>query len=174
MQPQYISAKDLQKVLNQGEANFLLLDVRTPLEFAEVHIKGALNVELSEFTGSEDFLVKNDKIFVICKGGVRAGRACQKIPQSLISKAFILEGGMDAWISENFQTVKIKNIKIPVIQQMQIVVGILIVVFSLLALTVCKLFAVVPLLIGCGLTFAGFTGICMMMKFLAKMPWNKI
>jgi len=36
-----------------------------------------------------------------------------------------------------------------------------------------KLFAIIPLAVGCGLLFAGLTGICGLALLLAKMPWNK-
>jgi hypothetical protein len=34
-------------------------------------------------------------------------------------------------------------------------------------------FALIPLVTGCGLLFAGLTGFCGLALLLAKMPWNK-
>jgi hypothetical protein len=42
-----------------------------------------------------------------------------------------------------------------------------------LALLVNPRFALIPLIIGCGLLFAGLTGFCGLAVLLAKMPWNK-
>jgi hypothetical protein len=55
----------------------------------------------------------------------------------------------------------------------QIVVGSLSAAGALLALTVNPLFALLPLVIGSGLLFAGLTGFCGLALLLAKMPWNQ-
>jgi hypothetical protein len=43
----------------------------------------------------------------------------------------------------------------------------------MLALTVNHYFVLIPLVLGCGLLFAGLTGFCGLALLLAKMPWNK-
>ena len=45
--------------------------------------------------------------------------------------------------------------------------------YGLCILLISRWFAVVPLLLGCGLLFAGITGTCGMAILLAKMPWNR-
>lgn len=58
-------------------------------------------------------------------------------------------------------------------RQVQITVGFLTAVGALLALTVDRLFAIIPLVVGSGLLFAGLTGFCGLALVLAKMSWNK-
>jgi hypothetical protein len=58
-------------------------------------------------------------------------------------------------------------------RQVQITVGFLTGLGGLLALTVNKFFAIIPLVVGSGLLFAGLTGFCGLAQVLAKMPWNK-
>jgi len=58
-------------------------------------------------------------------------------------------------------------------RQVQIVVGALSAAGTILALAVNRWFAVLPLVIGCGLLFAGVTGTCGMALLLARMPWNR-
>ena len=58
-------------------------------------------------------------------------------------------------------------------RQVQIVVGFLSALGSLLALVVSTWFGLIPLLLGCGLLFAGLTGTCGMAILLARMPWNR-
>lgn len=54
----------------------LLLDVRTPEEFAEGHIQGALNVPVGELPERLSDLGSGDRpIVVYCRSGARSGRA---------------------------------------------------------------------------------------------------
>ena len=62
---------------------------------------------------------------------------------------------------------------LPLMRQVQIVVGFLSATGAALALGVNVRFAIIPLLTGCGLLFAGLTGTCGMALLLAKMPWNR-
>lgn len=170
-----ISAKELHDEINSGalEKGCMILDVRTPAEFSESHICGSKNIELSQFTGNEDFLKQHKQIFFVCKGGVRAGKACQKIPAEILPKSWILEGGIDSWISHGFDVIRPRTVKFSVMQQVQLVIGTCVALGSILTLTVSKWFAVIPLFFGCGLIFAGLTGICMLLIAISKMPWNK-
>jgi hypothetical protein len=62
---------------------------------------------------------------------------------------------------------------LPLMRQVQIIVGFLAATGGLLALTVNKFFALLPLVVGTGLFIAGLTGFCGLALLLAKMPWNK-
>jgi hypothetical protein len=81
---------------------------------------------------------------------------------------------MDSWLSKGYDVVKIKKSGLPIIQQMQMIVGAGVSIGSVLALTSSKWFAIIPLFFGCGLILAGLSGICLLLKLLAKMPWNKV
>ena len=59
-------------------------------------------------------------------------------------------------------------------RQVQLVIGVLALTGSVLALTVDKNFAIVPAILGAGLTLAGSTGWCGLAILLSKMPWNKV
>jgi hypothetical protein len=58
-------------------------------------------------------------------------------------------------------------------RQVQIAVGLVSAVGAALALGVDPRFAIVPLVTGGGLLFAGVTGFCGLALLLAKMPWNR-
>jgi hypothetical protein len=62
---------------------------------------------------------------------------------------------------------------LPLMRQVQITVGLISGAGAVLALAVNPLFAIIPLVTGCGLLFAGITGTCGMALLLAKMPWNR-
>jgi hypothetical protein len=62
---------------------------------------------------------------------------------------------------------------LPLMRQVQITVGFVSAIGAVLALLISSWFAVIPLLAGCGLLFAGLTGFCGLALLLAKMPWNR-
>ena len=70
-------AKELMKT----EKNYIILDVRTPEEYAESHIPGAINVANEEI-GSEEIPElpdKNQLILVYCRSGRRSKEAAKKL-----------------------------------------------------------------------------------------------
>lgn len=60
--------------INRGNNNFVILDIRTPGEFAEGHIEGAININFraDNFTSEMDKLDKNKTYFMYCRTGNRS------------------------------------------------------------------------------------------------------
>lgn len=57
----------------QADPSIVLLDVRTPDEFAEGHIPSAVNLDYrSIMSGIDEIASPNDKIFVYCRSGHRS------------------------------------------------------------------------------------------------------
>ena len=85
-----------------------------------------------------------------------------------------MEGGTQAWIDAGLPVNRGESGVLPLMRQVQITVGFISAAGAVLALTVNPRFAVIPLVAGCGLLFAGLTGFCGLALLLAKMPWNKL
>jgi rhodanese-related sulfurtransferase len=91
-----------QDILQDGNVrtNFQLVDVRTPAEFSEVHVPGALNVPLADVanylselkTKSED-----GPIVLMCRTKNRIKLAYDQVNQFGISNCHLLEGGITEW-----------------------------------------------------------------------------
>ena len=65
----------------EAESDYIILDVRTPEEFSEKHIPGAINVA-NETIGSEEIPELPDKdqlILVYCRSGRRSKEASEKL-----------------------------------------------------------------------------------------------
>lgn len=170
-----ISPRELhQQVAAGGQAE--LLDVRTPGEFAAAHVSGARLVPLDELdcTAFLNQRGANDQpLYVLCQSGGRARRAIEKFQRAGFNGGVLVEGGTQAWMDAGLPVNRGESKVLPLMRQVQIVVGGVSAVGAALALFVNPLFAIVPLVTGCGLLFAGLTGFCGLALMLVKMPWNK-
>ena len=85
----------------EREDGYLIVDVRTPEEFAQAHIPGAINVP-NEDIGTEPPALLPDKeqlIMVYCRSGNRSKQASQKLADMGYSN--IVEfGGIKDWPGE--------------------------------------------------------------------------
>ena len=76
----------------------LLIDVRTPGEFAGGHIQGARNIPLGQLEGSKDLPAnKTLPILVICASGARSTRAASLLRKAGYANAVSVAGGTRAW-----------------------------------------------------------------------------
>jgi rhodanese-related sulfurtransferase len=170
-----ITPRDLQKHLATGSSAFLL-DVRTPPEYTAVHVPGARLIPLDELDPVK-FLHEREgdfsPVFVLCQTGGRARKAIEKLERAGVPGTVLVEGGTQAWIDAGFPVNRGTSRVLPLMRQVQIVIGFVSALGALLALTVNTRFAWIPLLTGSGLLFAGITGFCGLALLLAKMPWNK-
>tara|TARA_R110000765_G_scaffold87668_4_gene168044 strand:+ start:7390 stop:7686 length:297 start_codon:yes stop_codon:yes gene_type:complete len=80
----------------------ILIDVRTPEEFAEGSIDGALNINLlsDEFNNQVAVLDKDKKLYVYCKKGGRSLKSQARLKELGFSYVVDLEGGYDAYSSK--------------------------------------------------------------------------
>lgn len=85
----------------------LLLDVRTPAEFATGHIAGAVNldVEADSFAQLIAGLDPSKNYAIYCRSGNRSKVAMTTMGQAGISRVFDLAGGIGAWQSAGGQLV---------------------------------------------------------------------
>lgn len=77
-----------------------ILDVRTPLEYDEAHILGAINIDVKEDsfkTKALEQLPKDKKIAVYCKSGRRSANAAGILACEGF-QVFNLDGGILAWL----------------------------------------------------------------------------
>lgn len=85
----------------EAESDYIILDVRTPEEFSEKHIPGAINIA-NETIGSEEIPELPDKdqlILVYCRSGNRSKQASEKLVA--LGYTNIVEfGGINDWPGE--------------------------------------------------------------------------
>ncbi len=102
---QAVGAMDAVRLLNQGA---LLLDVRSQAEFDGGHILDARHVPQDQLAGSTETLKKyRDKVVITCcESGMRSGAAARALRAQGFTKVVNLQGGLQAWRSENLPIVK--------------------------------------------------------------------
>ena len=175
-QPQTtIRPRELHRLRSGGQP-VQLLDVRTPGEFSAVHVPGARLIPLDELDAAAFCRERADggaPVYVLCQSGGRARRAIEKLERAGASGCVLVEGGTQAWIDAGLPVDRGASQVLPLMRQVQIIVGLLSAGGGALALMFNPWFALVPVVMGGGLLFAGLTGFCGLALVLAKMPWNK-
>jgi len=170
-----VSPVELSRRLAAG-APACLLDVRSPGEYAAAHVPGARLLPLDELDPAafrRERAGDDAPVYVLCQSGGRARRAIEKLARAGVTGCVLVAGGTQAWLDAGLPVNRGASRVLPLMRQVQITVGFLGATGSVLALTVNKLFVLLPLVIGCGLLFAGVTGFCGLALLLARMPWNK-
>jgi len=171
-----ISPVELKELL-QLHPDTPLIDVRTPVEFAEVHVAQARNIPLDEIKPRElsvsGGLRKDQAVYFLCRSGQRAAKAAEVFATAGFSEVHVVEGGTLAWIQNNLPVVRGHSTVISLERQVRIVAGSLVFTGVLLGWFVHRAFFGLSAFVGAGLIFAGITDFCGMGLLLAKMPWNK-
>jgi rhodanese-related sulfurtransferase len=151
----------------------LLLDVRTPAEYQEMHINGAVLHPLSELNLEhiKQLLHGKSEGVVVCRSGSRARQASEKLLSAGLSNLKVLEGGVAAWEAAGLALVRGKR-AISLERQVRIAAGALVVIGAILSYFVNPAFITLSAFVGAGLMFAGITDTCGLAMALTRMPWN--
>lgn len=165
-----ISPHEANSMLAAGEA--ALIDVRTPLEYSEVHATAARLVPLDELDPKQ--VGPTDKpILVICRTGSRGAKAAEKFRAAGFQNVRNVEGGTLAWADAGLPVVRGQKV-ISLERQVRIAAGALVLIGVILGYTVHWGFYGLSAFVGAGLIVAGITDFCGMGLLIAKMPWNKV
>lgn len=153
------------------QAGAILVDVREQDEHARERIPGARHAALSRL----DHIDCGDAPAVIfhCKSGARTKAAAAKLASAVPVRAYVLEGGLEAWKKLRLPVVEDRSQPLDMQRQVQIAAGALVLSGVALGMLVSPGFYGLSAFIGAGLMFAGISGWCGMAKLLAYMPWNR-
>ena len=79
-----------------SETSGIILDVRTPPEFKQSAIDGAINIDCmgSNFIKKIEELDKSKTYFVYCRSGNRSGSACKLMGNAGFENVYNLSGGL--------------------------------------------------------------------------------
>jgi rhodanese-related sulfurtransferase len=152
-----------------------LLDVRTPVEFRELHAAGARNVPLDRLDPAAVMRGRagDRPLYVICRSGSRGRQACERFLAAGLSDVVNVEGGTLAWAECGLPVVRGEK-AISLERQVRIAAGSLVLLGALLGWLVHPALGGLAVFVGAGLVFAGITDTCGMGLLLARMPWNRV
>jgi rhodanese-related sulfurtransferase len=171
-----ITPKQLAE-LCKGNGKLDLIDVRTPVEFREVHVEVARNVPLDRLDPATLLVSRNgskdELLYLICRSGSRGRQACEKFLAAGFTNVVNVEGGTLACVESGLPVVRGKK-AISLERQVRIAAGLLVLLGALLGWLVHPAFISLSAFIGAGLVFAGVTDTCGMGMMLARMPWNQV
>jgi len=97
-----ISQSDLLARLGRKDTDLVVLDVRTPAEFAAGHVPGARNVSHDQLPAklAELSSLKDKEVVLYCRSGRRSAIAAETLRGAGFSKLRHLEGDWLAWEAE--------------------------------------------------------------------------
>ena len=100
-EPVLLNSEKFAEVI-QNEPEILLIDVRTPQEYQNGFIEGAVNIDIrgENFEGKIKHFDRETPVAVYCAKGGRSGEASKILHDLGFKEVYDLEGGYTSW-SEN-------------------------------------------------------------------------
>ena len=159
-------------LLDQGA---LLVDIRDADEHARERIPGACSVPLPQLDGAPQLARPGNRAVLFhCRSGLRTQAHASALETAANGcEAYIVEGGLDAWKRAGLPVAADAGAPLELNRQVQIAVGGLLLLGSVLAALASPWFLLLTGFLGAGLMFAGLSGFCGMALLLARMPWNR-
>ncbi|MDA2803610.1 rhodanese-like domain-containing protein [Nocardiopsis suaedae] len=164
---------DEARALKTNDPRARLIDVRTPGEFASLHIPGSYNVPLNLLREHRADLAADhsDPVVLVCRSGMRAEEARKLVDAAGLTGISVLQGGVTAWQAAGAPVEKGRGTW-SMERQVRFTAG-AIVLASVLAGLAFPPLTWIAAFIGAGLVFAAVTDTCAMARVLGLLPWNR-
>lgn len=155
---------------------FIVLDVRTPGEYASGHLPGAHNIPLDSLDAALPALesaAHRGDLLVVCASGARSGQATARLAAHGITAA-TLTGGLTAWsrLGHGLRRPAGARTAWAMERQVRLTAGSLVLLGLGLGL-LHPAFLLLSAAVAGGLVFSALTGTCGMARLLAVLPHNR-
>ncbi len=105
-----ISPKEASDLIakHKNNADFIILDVRTPREFKSGHIERAILLDYYSKMYTEELkrLDKTKTYLIYCRSGNRSGKTLNLIKDLGFSRVYNMDKGIKGWRSKDFPVTK--------------------------------------------------------------------
>ncbi|MFF0195854.1 rhodanese-like domain-containing protein [Streptomyces anulatus] len=156
----------------------IVIDVRTPGEYAAGHLPGSLNIPLDRLQRALAEIrhaADRGDVLIVCASGARSENACRILAENNITTA-TLSGGTSAWAAEGHDLHRPQGnprATWGMERQVRLTAGTVVLLGVLLGLLVHPAFQILSAGIAAGLVFSALTNTCGMAAILAKLPHNR-
>ncbi|MFC2063113.1 rhodanese-like domain-containing protein [Chloroflexota bacterium] len=104
-----ISAEEAFNLIqdNEGNSDFIIMDVRTPEEFADGHIENAINLDFysESFKAELSKLDRNKTYLVYCRTGNRSSSTIDIMSELGFKEVYHLDVGIVGWLDKGLPTI---------------------------------------------------------------------
>lgn len=172
--PRTITPAELSRRLSE-DPELMIVDVRTPGEFATTHIRGSYNVPLDQLTEHTADLAERmgEHVVLVCQSGSRAGKACAALHEVGFGSADVLEGGIASFEQSGGAVVR-RGSRWAMDRQVRMAAGSLVLAGTLAGQLIHPRLGLLAGAIGAGLTYSALSNSCAMASVLSTMPWNRV
>ncbi|HDV8210715.1 TPA: rhodanese family protein [Enterobacter hormaechei] len=172
MTPESVSPQEAKKLIEQGA---VLIDIRDRAEYLREHIPYALSLPLTDISAGKTVVgAERQPVIFHCLAGMRTVQNANALTKAASpAPVLLMAGGINAWKSFGLPTIEDRKQPLPIMRQVQIVAGTLILTGVVLGYTTDSRLFLLSGFVGAGLLFAGLSGLCGMASLLLKMPWNR-
>ncbi len=80
-----------------------LVDVRTPVEYAQGHLPGAVNIPLNTIGKRAGEISADKPVIVVCASGNRSRTGADKLMKAGLTDVYNLQGGTLGWMREGLE-----------------------------------------------------------------------
>lgn len=169
-----ISPIELKSLYDQNP-DLELIDVRTPIEFREIHVEFARNMPLDSLQPKQVMANRDPSqpLYVICRTGNRGEMATRRFMEQGFENVINVDTGTQGCEAAGLPVIHGKK-AVSLERQVRIAAGFLVLIGTILGATVSPYFYILAGAVGAGLAFAGITDTCAMGMLLARMPWNRV
>ncbi|WP_181788610.1 rhodanese-like domain-containing protein [Streptomyces phytophilus] len=157
----------------------VVIDVRTPAEYASGHLPGAVNIPLDHVRGALDDIrhaAERRDLLVVCASGARSESACKLLAEQGVTAATLV-GGTGAWAAagHDLHTPAACDTRAgwSMERQVRFTAGSVVLLGLLLGVLVHPALLLIPAAIAGGLVFSALTNTCGMAVVLGKLPHNR-
>lgn len=167
-----VTPQDAKAAIDRGALR--VIDVREPSEYAAGHIPQGELVPLGTLREAAANWPREKPILVHCQAGRRGETARQALVGLGFKSVVNLKGGFGAWTAAGLPSVKKQGGPWSLERQVRFTVGLLVILFTILGITVRPWFFALDFFISAGLIFSAVSNTCGMALVLTRMPWNRI
>lgn len=172
--PEILAPRAVYALL-QEQTPVMVIDVRTPAEYAGGHIAGSYNVPLDQLPEHAPALrnAAGDPIVLVCRSGARARQAERTLRQQAFPRVHTLDGGMTAWEGERLPLAHTGAARWSLERQVRGVAGGLVLVGVLGGWLAWRPLAALAGAMGGGLLVSALTDSCGLAMLLSRLPYNR-